>query len=150
MLSQLHSFLPYPPVLASRTFTYRTIVPPSPSHDSSSERVTPKVNPTPRNKPPNPVLNIPADLDSDTSSSYYFLSYLSDSSDRNYSKWRQRTKNNNNEHWSKYFQQPYKKVRKSYRQATHSLIQIKGHKVPIGQVSTTAPCYFHHLSKITW
>ena len=60
--------------------------PPLPSHESSVESVTPKVNPTPCNNPPNPVPNVPADPDSDPSSSYYYFLDSSDSSDDEYSK----------------------------------------------------------------
>ena len=43
-----------------------------------AESVTPKVNPTPRNNPPNLILNVPADQDSDPSLSYSSLSYSFD------------------------------------------------------------------------
>ena len=39
--SPIHAFHSYPPVTAPRTFTYGTSDPPSPSHDSSAESVTP-------------------------------------------------------------------------------------------------------------
>ena len=79
-----------PPVLDPRKFTLGTSDPPSPSHDSSVESVTPKVNPTQLKNPPNSVPNVPAETDSDTSSSDSSSSYLSDSSDGEYSKCRQR------------------------------------------------------------
>ena len=68
-----------PPVLASLVFTYgRASEPPSLSHESSSESAIPKGNPKPRENPPNRLLNVPADPDSDPS----FLDYSSlDSSD---------------------------------------------------------------------
>ena len=66
-------------VPAPRTvFTHGTASdPPSQSHDSSLEIVTPKGNHTPRNNQYNTVPNIPADLDSDPS---FSDSSLSDSS----------------------------------------------------------------------
>ena len=84
LLSSIHFVhTPYP-VPAPLIFTYRTASDPlSPPHDSSSESMTPKLNPTPRNNPSNPVLNLPADMDSDTSSSYYYSSDSSDPSDDN-------------------------------------------------------------------
>ena len=62
------------PVPDSQTcFTNGTASDPqSPYHDSSEEIVTPKGNPTPRNKPPNLVPNVPDDPDSDTSPSASF------------------------------------------------------------------------------
>ena len=45
----------------------------SPSHESSSEIVKSKGNPTPRHNPPNLVPNVPADPDSDQISSYSSL-----------------------------------------------------------------------------
>ena len=83
----------YPPLPIPWTLTYGTIVPPSPSHDSSAEIVTPEGNPTPHNNPQNPALNVPADPGSDPSFSNYSLSYPSDSSDGEYSKQRQQMKN---------------------------------------------------------
>ena len=60
-----------PPVLASPIFTYwRASDPLSLVHDYSAEIITPKGNTNPRVNPPNPVTNIPADPDSDPSSSY--------------------------------------------------------------------------------
>ena len=76
-------------------FTYGTIRnPQSPSHESSSEIVKPKGNPTPRNNPPNLVPNVPADPDSDTSSSYSYSLYSSDLLDNECSKWISYTKHN--------------------------------------------------------
>ena len=56
--------------------------------------MTPKGNPTPRNNPPNPALNVPADPDADPSLSDSPLSYPSDSSDGEYSKQNQCMKKN--------------------------------------------------------
>ena len=54
---------------------------PSPPYDSSAETVTPRGNPKPRKKQPNPVLKVPYEPDSDPSLSDYSLSESSDSSD---------------------------------------------------------------------
>ena len=77
----------YSLVHASPIFTYRNARDPlSPSHYSSAESVTPKGIPTPRKNPPNPLLYIPADPDSDPTSSYFSSSESSHSSDDNYYK----------------------------------------------------------------
>ena len=68
-------------VPAAQIFTYETSDPPSPSHDSSSESVTPKGNPITRKDPPNPVPNVPSDPESNTSLSDSYSLSLSDSSD---------------------------------------------------------------------
>ena len=99
--SLVHSFHLYPPVPAQQTFTYSTSDPPSPSHDSSAESVTTKVNLTPHNNPHNPVPNVPADPGSDPSSSDFTLSDSSKSSDDEYYKQRQCTKKNINNRQSK-------------------------------------------------
>ena len=80
------------PVPDPQIFTYGTASDPwSPSHDLSAESVTPKGNPTPWNKPHNPVPNIPSDPDSDPILSDYSLSDSFDSSEDEYYKWRRRT-----------------------------------------------------------
>ena len=62
-------------VHASPIFTYGSASdPPTPSHDSPAESVTPKVHPNPRNNPPNPVPYVPADPGSDPSLSDSSLS----------------------------------------------------------------------------
>ena len=63
--------------------------------------MTPKGNPTPHNNPPNSVLNVPADPDSDPSLSDSPMSYPSDSSDGEYSKQRRCMKENKNNCQSK-------------------------------------------------
>ena len=63
----------------------------------------PKVNHTPRNNPPNLILNVPSYPDSDPSPSDSSLSDSSDSSDNDYSKQRLRTKNNKKKLQSKRF-----------------------------------------------
>ena len=100
----------YPLVPDSRIFIYGTSDHPSPSHDSSAETVTPKVNLTPSNNPPNYVPNIPDDPDSDSSLSFSSSSDSSDSLDDEYYKQRQRTENNNNKcHSKSCFNDPIKK-----------------------------------------
>ena len=94
--SPVHSFNSYPSVTTPRTFTDGTSDPPSPSHDSSAETVTPKGNPTPRKNPPNPVTNVPADPDSYPGSSYSSWSNSFDSSEDDYSKQVKCMKNNKN------------------------------------------------------
>ena len=96
---------------APQIFTYRTASDPRlPSHDSSSEIVTPKLNHTPRNNPPNTVPNVPTDLDSDSTLSYSSSLDPYDSSDNKYYKRRRRAKNNNNKRQSKTsFNNPIKK-----------------------------------------
>ena len=85
------------PLSAPQIFTYGTKSEPlSPSHDSSAESVTPKVNPTPHNNPPNQVPNVPDEPYSYPSSSYSSLSDSSDSSDDYSYKRGQRRKNNKN------------------------------------------------------
>ena len=84
--SPVHSFYSYPTVLAPQIFTYGKIDPPSPSHESSAQIMTPNGNPMPHNNPHNPVPNVPADLDADTIFSYSSLSDSSDSSDDKYYK----------------------------------------------------------------
>ena len=74
---------PYP-VPAPPIFTYETASDPqSPSHDSSAEIVTPKVNPIPNNNPPNLAPNIPAEPDygPSLSDSYHwiYLTHLTNS-----------------------------------------------------------------------
>ena len=71
----LHLLHFYPPIPDPQTFTYGISDPTSPSYESSTESVTPKRNPIPRNNPPNFVPNVPADPDSDQ--------ILSDSSSSN-------------------------------------------------------------------
>ena len=99
-------------VPASPIFTYVAASdPPSPQHDSSAERVTPKVNPTPLNNPPNPVPNVPADPDSDPSLSDSYSSDSSESSHGEYYKRRRLTKNNKNKCQSKTsFDDPIKTI----------------------------------------
>ena len=63
--------------------------------------MTPKVNHNPHNNPPNPVPNVPADLDSDPSLSYSSSSYSSDSSDDEYYKQRRRAKKGKNKRHGK-------------------------------------------------
>ena len=58
----------------------------SSSGDLSSESVTPKVIPNTRNNPPNLVLYVPAEPDSEPSFSYSSLSESSDSSEDEYYK----------------------------------------------------------------
>ena len=61
MENMLLSTVPNPQIL-----TYESSGDPqSTSDDSSEEILTPKVNPTPRNNPPNTVPNIPDEPDSD-------------------------------------------------------------------------------------
>ena len=67
-------------------FCGRAIHSPSPSHESSSESVTPKGNPTPCNNPPKLVLNIPPDPYLDLSLSDFSLLNPSDLSDNDYYK----------------------------------------------------------------
>ena len=89
-----------PLVLASPIFTYgRASDPPSLSHDSPEESVTPKVNPKPFDNSLNTVPNLPEDPDSDPSSSDSSLPDLSDSSDDKYYKILQHTKSNKKKHW---------------------------------------------------
>ena len=72
-------------VPAPQIFTYGTASDPqSPSHDSSSETVTPEKNPMRRKIPTNPVSNIPNDPDSDPILSDFSLSDSSDPSDNDY------------------------------------------------------------------
>ena len=59
----------------------------STSHESSAERMTSKGNHTMCNNSPNPVLNVPADPDSDPGPSY---SSSLDSSDSSYDKYSKR------------------------------------------------------------
>ena len=62
-------------VLASPIFTYwRASDPLSLLHDYSAESITPTGNTNTCGNPPNPVTNLPADPDSDPSSSYSSLS----------------------------------------------------------------------------
>ena len=68
MTSPVHLVHTPPLVPASPIFTYgKSSDPPSPSHDSSEESVTPKVITKPRDNPPNIVPNVPADPDLDPS-----------------------------------------------------------------------------------
>ena len=87
----VHSLHPYSLVPASKTFNYGTSDAPSPSHDSSSESMTLKGNPTTCNKPNNLVPNVPADPYLNPISSYSPSSYSSDLSYNEYSKQRQCT-----------------------------------------------------------
>ena len=100
-----------PPVPASPIFTYgRASDPPSLSHDSPEESVTPKVNPKPFDNSLNTVPNLPEDPDSDPSSSDSSLPDLSDSSYDKYYKQRRRAKKYKNKHQSKTrFDEPIKK-----------------------------------------
>ena len=61
LTSPVHSPVPTSPIF----WYWRASDPPSPFHESSAEIVTPKVNHKPCNNPPNPVPNVPYDLDSD-------------------------------------------------------------------------------------
>ena len=82
-ISSLLVYLVHTPYLVPTTgiFTYGTASDPrSPSHEPSTESVTPKGNTTLRNKPPNLLPNVPAELYSEPSSSNYSSSDLSDSS----------------------------------------------------------------------
>ena len=80
----VHLLHPYSLVPPSKTFNYGTSDAPSPSHDSSSETVTPEKNPMRRKIPTNPVSNIPNDPDSDPILSDFSLSDSSDPSDNDY------------------------------------------------------------------
>ena len=72
--------------------------------------MTPKVNTTPCNNPPNPLPNVLADLDLDPSLYDYSLPDSLDSSDNNSYKRRRRAKNNKNKCRSKTcFDDPIKK-----------------------------------------
>ena len=83
------------PVPAPPIFPYgKASDPPSPSHESSEEIVTPKGNTLPHDNLPNLVPNLPDDPDSDPSLSDFSLSDSSDSSDDEYYKWRKSAKNN--------------------------------------------------------
>ena len=74
-------------VHASPIFTYGSASePPSPPYYSSAESVRPKVNPKPRNNPPNPVTNVPYDPDSHSTFSDSSFSESSDLSDYEYYK----------------------------------------------------------------
>ena len=55
--SPVHLLHSYTSVPASKIFTYITIDPECPLHDSSEEIVIPKGNPTPPDNQPNPVPN---------------------------------------------------------------------------------------------
>ena len=109
MASPLHSLVQTLPI-----FNYGSASePPSPPHDSLSEIMTPKLNPNPRNNPPNTVLNVPDDPNSDPSSSYSSSSESYDSSDENYYKQIRRVKENKNKLRSKTrFDDPIKKCAK--------------------------------------
>ena len=100
----------YPLLPAPWKFAYGKVRdPPSPSHDSSAESVTPKGNPMTRNNPPNPVPNVPVDPDSDQISSDSYLSDSSESSENKYFKQIRCTKNNKNKCRSKkHFKYPIK------------------------------------------
>ena len=83
------------PVHASPIFTYLGASdPPSLSHNSLAEILSPKVNPKPRNNPPNTVLYVPSDLDSNPGLSDYSSSESSDLSDGEYFKQIQCVKKN--------------------------------------------------------
>ena len=102
LILPVHLVLTPPSVPASPIFYYGIASdPPSPSHDSSSESVTPKLNPLPRNNPPNMVPNITVEPDSDPISSYSSLSDSYDSSDNEYYKRIQRAKKHKNKRRSK-------------------------------------------------
>ena len=71
--------------------------------------MTPKVNPTPLNNPPNPIPNVPADPDSDPSSSDSSISYFSHLSDDEFYKQRQHAKKNKKKRRNKiHFRYPIK------------------------------------------
>ena len=72
--------------------------------------MTPQGINKPHDKPPNPVLYVPADPDSDQIFSYYSLSESSDSSDDKYNKRRQHKKKDKKKRRSKtHFNDPIKK-----------------------------------------
>ena len=75
--------------------------------------MTLKGNTKPRDNPPNPVPNVPADTYSDPRSSYYYFSESSDSSDDEYYKQRRCAKKDKNKCWGKTrFDDPIKKCAK--------------------------------------
>ena len=63
--------------------------------------MTPKGNPTPCNNPPNHILNVPAESDSDPGFSDSSWSDSYDSSDDEYYKRIQHAKNNKKKQWNK-------------------------------------------------
>ena len=73
-------------VHASQIFTYEIACDPtSPLHDSLADSVTPIGNPKPRKNSPNPVPNVPADLDSEPKfSDSLFLESSNSSEDEHY------------------------------------------------------------------
>ena len=74
--SPIHKLHFYPLVFAPQIFTYATSDPPLPSHVSSEEIVSFKSNPNPCKNTPNPVLNVPADPDSDTFFRFFFIGFI--------------------------------------------------------------------------
>ena len=111
----VHSLVPASPI-----FFYGSASNPSSLlYDSSAEIVTPKVIPKLPNKPPNPVLYLIAEPDSDPSSSDYSLSESSDSSGGKDYRILRCAKKDKNKCCSKTcFNDPIKKVREAYSQAT--------------------------------
>ena len=88
----LESLVHYP-LHASQIFTFGgSSDPPSPPQDSSEESVTPRGNPKPRNNHPNPVTNVPADMDLDPGLSDSSSLESSDSLDEEHSKRRLHSK----------------------------------------------------------
>ena len=94
--SPIYPYYPIPAPYHISIFTHVSIEPPPPLHDTSSSpaSVAPKDDPTPRNNPPNPVPNVPADPDSDPISSYSTSLDSSKSSDSRYHKQLGGTKRN--------------------------------------------------------
>ena len=111
MSSPLHLVYIPSPEPAPNIFTFgKASDPQSPSHESSAEIETPKVNPTPRNNPTNPVPNVPANTDSDPGLSDSYLYNSSDSSDYDYYNIILFAKKNKNKGQSKTgFDEPIKK-----------------------------------------
>ena len=80
MASPVHSL-----VHTSRIFNYDSASdPPSTTHETMTESLTPIGNPKPHENPPNPVPNVPDDLDSDPKFSDSSSSESSESSDDKY------------------------------------------------------------------
>ena len=128
-------------------------------HDSSAESVTPKVNPTPCNDPPNLVPNVPDDPDSDPSLSDFPSANSSESSDDDNFKQRRCTKKNKKKRQGKKsFNDTIKKCAKFIKLITETY-KSKGIKLKLDEdplqfrvylLSLTKPLkiFHHNLSRL--